>query len=153
MEASPSEQCLRVHCVECVHLHMCVMTHAGECVLPHLCLTVGSVALTSWPLWKDVRRNLRRRVCVFCNRPVGRETYCVLTAIAVIANSCPLPILYSEGLCLLCLPRDLPSKTTEEREQEPGEGGGDAAEERERDQWTEKNKMEKIANGGKKEAA
>ena len=77
---------------------------------------------------------------------MGRETDCVLTAIAVISNSCPLPILYSEGLCLHCLPHDLPSKTHRregERAREAGrERGRERGEGREGEDIKKKRKSE-----------
>lgn len=59
----------------CVRWHMPWSTRQ----LSHPCLTVGSVTVTSWPLWKGVSGAV-----AFCNRPVRRETDWVLTAIAVI---------------------------------------------------------------------
>lgn len=106
-----------------MHFQLC-MTRASafaccEGPPPARRLTVGSVCATRRPPCE--RRTLCGAVCV-CNRPVGRETDCVLTAIAVISNSCPLPILHSEGLCLLCLPRDPSFKEPPRRK-----GAGDAA--------------------------
>ncbi len=55
---SPCAHCTCANlCVLCrviAFTYVCVMTHAPKCVLSHLCLTVGSVAVTLWPRWKDV---------------------------------------------------------------------------------------------------
>lgn len=153
---------------ECIYICVCVCVCArdGTCVsvCSHTCVWQLGVSPwhcglgeKAWAAVPWVRPRVLLHVCacvlvralVCCNRPVGRETDCVLTAIAVISNSCLLPILYSEGLCLHCLPHDLPSKTFwRDRERVRGGRGGwrrvrggwkdKKKRDRERERWGEK---------------
>lgn len=108
------------HDVACVNIYTCVCVRLSWQVCAH------TSVFDSWECHRDTMASVKRpwsmHVCMCVrNRPVGRETDCILTAIAVISNSCPILILHSEGLCLRCLPCDLPSKTYwRERERERG---------------------------------
>ncbi len=68
-------------------------------LVAHLCFVANSL----WSLCE----------CVCMNRSVGRQTDWALAAIAVISNSCPLPIELFTQTCLHCAARPFPEDPTE----------------------------------------